>query len=231
MTAQPRVSVILIVRNGARFIAEALESVLRSELRPIEILVIDGGSTDPTLEIAARFPLVTPVHQWSDGIAAAYNEGIELSRGEFLAFISHDDRWLPGKLDRQVGYMLDHPELLYTVCHVQHVLEPDAEIPPGFRTELLGRPVPGLIMEALVARRTCFELAGRLDSTFQVSEDTDWFARARDFGLPMAVLPETLVQKRVHGSNASLIEPRINDLLLRVLRRSIGRKRALSEPA
>ncbi len=226
MNDQPGISVILIVRDGEKFIAEALESVLCSARRPTEILVIDGGSTDRTLEIAARFPEVTPVQQRSSGLTNAYNEGIELARGDLLAFISHDDRWLPGKLDHQVGYMVEHPEVLYTVTHVQHVLEPGAAPPRGFRTELLERPVPGLIMEALVARRRCFDIVGRLDPRIGVPSDTDWFARAKDLRVPMAVLPETLVHKRVHGSNASLVEPRINGLLLGALRNSIGRKRA-----
>jgi glycosyltransferase involved in cell wall biosynthesis len=222
----PGVSVILIVRNGERFLADALESVLLSSRRPAEVLVVDGDSTDRTLEIAARFPEVTLVRQRSAGLTNAYNEGIDLARGDLLAFISHDDRWLPGKLDRQVDYMVKHPEVLYTVTHVQHVLVPGAVPPPGFRTELLERPVPGFIMETLVARRRCFDTVGRLDPGIGVPSDTDWFARARDLGVPMAVLPETLVHKRVHGANASLTEPRINGMLLSALRNSIGRKRA-----
>lgn len=226
MSDQPGISVILIVRDGEEFIAEALESVFLSTRHPTEILVIDGGSTDRTLEIAARFPEVTPVQQRSSGLTNAYNEGIDLARGDLLAFISHDDRWLPGKLDHQVGYMVEHPEVLYTVTHVQHVLVPGAAPPPGFRSELLERPVPGLIMEALVARRRCFDIVGRLDPSFEVGSDTDWFARAMDLGVPMTILPETFVHKRVHGRNASLLAPRLNDLLLRALRDSLQRKRA-----
>lgn len=221
-----RVTVILIVKNGERFITEALESVFRSSHQPLEVLVIDGGSNDRTLEIVGRFPEVTPVRQRSSGLTQAYNEGIELARGDLLAFISHDDRWLPGKLDRQVGYMVEHPEVLYTVTHVQHVLEPGISPPPGFRTELLEHPVPGLIMEALVARRAAFDLVGRLDPSFEVASDTHWFARAKDLGVPMTILPETLVHKRVYGENASLTEPRLNKLLLQALRDSISRKRA-----
>jgi glycosyltransferase involved in cell wall biosynthesis len=221
----PGVSVILIVKNGARFIEGALESVCLGSFAPLEILVIDGDSSDGTRELAAGFPRVQVVRQRSSGLTSAYNEGIDLARGELLAFISHDDRWLPGKLERQVACLQDRPELLFTVTHVQHVLAPGCTPPPGFRTELLEGPVPGLIMEALVARRTAFDVVGRLNPAFLVGEDTDWFARAKDLAVPMAILPETLVHKQVHRTNASLTEPRVNEFLLRALRDSVGRKR------
>jgi glycosyltransferase involved in cell wall biosynthesis len=219
------VSVILIVRNGAAYIAGALESVFLSTIQPLEILVIDGGSTDRTAEIASGFHLVRVIAQQSSGVTEAYNEGIAHARGDLVAFISHDDRWLPGKLDRQVGIMRERPELLFTVTHAQHVLDAGAAPPPGFRVELLERPVPGLIMETLVARREAFDVVGLLDPAFDTGSDTDWFARALDAGVPMAVLPDTLLEKRIHDRNTSLNNPRINELLLRALRGSIARKR------
>ena len=95
---------------------------------------------------------------------------------------------------------------------------------------ILDRPVPGLVMEALMARKRVFEQVGPFDPSFPVSEDTDWFARARDAGVPMAVLPDVLVRKRVHSANSSLGTPAINALLLRAMRGSIQRKRAGREP-
>lgn len=222
----PEVTVVLIVRNGERFVAEALESVTAQTLRPHEILVIDGHSTDRTMEIVRRMAGVTAVTQTSSGIANAYNEGIRLARGEFIAFISHDDRWLPEKLARQAHFMASHPETLLCVTHVQHVLEEGAALPPGFRAELLDGPVPGFLMEALMVRRSVFDRVGTFDPSFTVSEDTDWFARVKDAGLTIGVVPDALVQKRVHNANASLQTPQINALLLRALRGSIQRKRA-----
>jgi glycosyltransferase involved in cell wall biosynthesis len=222
------VSVVLIVRNGERFIAEALESVCRQTVKPVEILVVDGQSTDKTVEIARGFPTVTIVPQASRGLANAYNEGIAAAQGRLLAFISHDDQWLPEKLERQVAFMAANPDTLLTVTHVRHVLHAGASAPEGFRTELLDRAVPGFIMETLVARREVFDRVGLFDPAFPVSEDTDWFARAKDAGVALAVLPESLVIKRVHDTNASLSNLQINALLLRALRRSVERKRAAS---
>jgi len=221
----PSVSVILVVRNGEAYLADALHSVGRSTTQPLEILVVDGASSDRTVEVALGFDRVRVIRQASTGIANAYNEGIAEAHGDLIAFISHDDRWLPGKLDRQVAFMAGRPELLITFTHVQHVLEEGSPAPPAFRRELLDAPVPGIIMETLMARPAAFARVGPFDATFAVSEDTDWFARARDAGVPSAVLPETLTVKRVHGANASLNAPQINTLLLRALRRSVERKR------
>lgn len=220
----PTVSVVLIVRNGETMIGEALASVLRSETKPLEILVIDGHSTDRTAEIAASFPLVRVIPEGGRGIANAYNQGIAAARADIVAFISHDDIWSDGKLDKQLSFMRAHPDLLFTVGMVEHFLDGDTP-PAGFRRELLDRPYPGYIMETLMARKAAFEVVGLFDPKFAVSEDTDWFARARDVGAASAMLPETLVRKRVHSTNSSLNERNINSLLLRALRNSLERKK------
>jgi len=224
----PGVSVVLVVRNGEAYIRDALASVTQSRIAPLEILVVDGGSSDRTPAIAAATPLVRVVAQRSTGIANAYNEGIAEARGELIAFISHDDLWTAGKLDIQVAAMQAEPGLLFTVGMVEHFLEPGCVPPEGFRRELLERPYPGLIMETLMARRRAFELVGGFDPSFAVAEDTDWFARAKDAQVPMRVLPQVLVRKRVHGTNASLNVKAIDHLLLRAMRRSIARKREAS---
>jgi glycosyltransferase involved in cell wall biosynthesis len=222
------VSVILIVKDGEAFIAEALQSVLQSSVQPLETLVIDGGSSDRTREVAAGFPHVTVVPQSTQGLTQAYNEGIERARGELIAFISHDDRWLPGKLDRQLEAMREDPALEFTVTLVRHFLELGASAPRGFRQELLDAPVPGFIMETLLARRRCFEVVGMLDPTYRSGSDTDWFARATDLKVPHLLIPEVLVEKRVHEENASLLNRQSNQQLLALLRSSVQRKRTLS---
>jgi glycosyltransferase involved in cell wall biosynthesis len=219
-------SVIVVVRNGARFLAEALDSIRQSTVAPAEILVVDGGSTDGTFEIVCARPQLTLVRQRSRGIANAYNEAIERAASDVVAFLSHDDLWLPNKLERHLTLMSEQPELLYTTSLVQHFLEPGCTPPPGFRREMLDAPVHGVIMEALVARKAAFAAAGPFDPRFPVGEDTDWFARAVDAGLATAVIPEVLVRKRVHTTNASLNEANLNAHLLTALRGSVARKRA-----
>lgn len=220
------VSVVMAVKNGARFIDQALDSLEASTVAPREVLVIDGGSTDDTLDLVCRRPWATLVAQQSNGIAGAYNEAIGGARGAFIAFLSHDDLWAREKLERHMQVMGAQPSRQFTVSLVEHFLEPGAVLPAGFRRELLDGPAPGFLMEALVARRSLFDMVGLFDTRFATGEDTDWFARVRDAGVDRAVIPEVLVRKRVHTTNASLNDAATNANLLTALRRSVERKRA-----
>jgi glycosyltransferase involved in cell wall biosynthesis len=220
------VSVILVVRNGAAFIESAIASVESGSVTPAEILVIDGHSTDDTVAIATRHASVCVHTQHSIGIAGAYNEGIRRASNELIAFISHDDRWAVDKLETQLAFLHDHPEAWGCVGHVQHFLDPDARPPAGFRVRLLEQSVPGFVMESLIARRALFNRVGMFDESIPSAHDTDWFARVRDAGLPIGLVPGTVLQKRVHGRNTSLHDQALNAQLLRAMHSSIRRKRA-----
>src|SRR5688500_7204337 len=104
----PTVSVILPVRNGARFLPEALESISAQTLREIEILLIDDGSTDTSPEIARefarrdrRFIVMSQEHR---GIASALNTGIQMARGRYVARMDADDVAVPLRIERQVAF-------------------------------------------------------------------------------------------------------------------------------
>lgn len=219
------VSVIVVVKNGERYLARAIESILAQAYEPYEIIVIDGQSTDKTEEISKSFQQVRYICQIGQGIADAYNQGIDAARGEFIAFLSHDDTWTPNKLSIQMNYMIQHPEIQYTVAKVKFFLEEGYSIPPGFRPELLEGEHVGKIMETLVARKPVFDLIGKLDPKFTVGEDVDWFARAQDENVPMAIIPEVLLYKHIHNTNLSLNSSANNQNLLKILRSSIERKR------
>lgn len=222
-------SVIMPVRNGERFLSQAIESVLGQSYRPIEIIVVDGGSTDRTAAITRSYAEIRYVQQQGGGVGAAYNLGITASSGDFLAFLSHDDLWAPDKLRIQIDYLVRHPGTLYTVAYAEFFLEPGCVVPPGFRREILERARPAHIMETLVARREAFDRVGMLDFRLLSAEDVDWFARAHDLGIPMAVIDRVLVRKRIHDRNSSLVAADNTSNLFAALRRSVARKRGSEE--
>ncbi len=225
------VSVVVAARNGERFVAQALDSILAQGWRPIEILVVDGHSTDRTVEIARSYPLVRVVSQHNRGIGDAYNLGIAVAQGDFIAFLSHDDLWTADKLNSQMCRLLEHPEYEYVVGRVKFFLETGCVPPPGFRQELLEGDRVAYIMETLLARKTLFQKVGGFNPHFSSGEDVDWFSRAKDEKVPHAVVDRVLVHKRVHNTNLSLNDSATNEILLRVLRQSIARKRSGREDA
>jgi glycosyltransferase involved in cell wall biosynthesis len=220
------VSVIIPVKNGERFLAEAINSVLEQDYRPLEIIVVDGRSVDRSREIAGSFELVRIISQVGRGLADAWNVGIDAAKGDFIAFLSHDDLWVPNKLSIQVSHMLEHPEIQYTITKVKFFAQPGLPIPPGFRTRLLEGEHTGRVPETLVVRRSVFDAVGRFDVSLRVSPDVDWFARAKDQNIEMAIIPELLLLKRVHDAN--LLFASVDDShrdLLRAVRRSILRQK------
>jgi glycosyltransferase involved in cell wall biosynthesis len=203
------VSVVMAVRDGERYLAEALTSVHAQTVAPLEILLVDGDSTDATREIAAAAG-ARVLSQRGDTLADAYNTGIEASRGDVVAFLSHDDLWMPRKLELQLSRLADAEAFL------------DGEPPPGFRPELLRHARPVRIMEALAARRSLFDRVGGLRAEVSPADDVDWFARVQDAGVEVAVLPHTLLRKRVHAGSTAHTQPAP---LTQLLRASIERRR------
>lgn len=219
------VSVIVAVKNGERYLKDALDSILAQTYRNYEIIVVDGRSADKTEQIARSYENVRFITQSGKGIANAYNSGIDAARGEIVAFLSHDDLWTPNKLAVQVDALACNPQLQYVVAKVRFFLEEGCSIPAGFKKELLEGEHIGHIMETLTVRKSLFDLVGRFNTEYKTAEDTEWFARAIDRNISMAVVPETLLCKRVHNDNLSLSDIESNNrLLLKALRDSIKRK-------
>jgi glycosyltransferase involved in cell wall biosynthesis len=225
----PLVSVILPVYNGERYVRAALESVFAQTYRPLEVIVVDDGSTDGTPAAVRAFPDARYVRQPNRGPAAARNAALGLARGELVAFMDHDDLWTPDKLGVQVAHLAQHPSLAGVVAHFRHFLSDDVgEMPrlpeARFRGDRVGWCTP-----TLVVRRAVFDQVGLFDQTYRIGHDTDWFFRARERGFPLGVVRDCLVLKRTHNSNLTRRKDIVKAELLRSLKASIDRHRLRRE--
>lgn len=224
----PLVSVIVPVFNCERFLAEAVQSVLAQDYRPIEIIVIDDGSTDGSAAVASSFPQVTLVRQENRGVAAARNAGLAAARGEVIAFIDADNIWLPGKLSREMRHFAGHPETGYTVCHLSTFVTPGDSAPLWFTADRQGKSAP-FCPGLLAARRSVFENVGGFDPRCRRGEDLDWFMRANEAGVHMEMFDEVLTMHRIHSSSLTADRAQTRRSLFEVAKLSLERRRARRE--
>jgi glycosyltransferase involved in cell wall biosynthesis len=218
------VSVIIPVFNGSRYLAEAVESVLIQTYQPVEVIVVDDGSTDNSAGIACSFKDIHYIYQKNQGVAVARNTGLAAAHGDFIAFLDADDTWPVHKLKTQVDYLLSHPAVGFTIARIKNIIEPGATYPPQVMQHILKEDQIGLA--TIVARKEVFDNVGSFDPRFAVAEDFEWFTRAKDAGIPEAVLPEVLLFRRIHDTNISLVyfeEGAAKRLL--IFKESIERKR------
>jgi glycosyltransferase involved in cell wall biosynthesis len=229
--AAPCISVIVPAYNRERYLGAALESALEQDCPPLEIIVVDDGSTDGTARVARSYPEVRYLYQSNQGAATARNTGIAASRGEYLTFLDSDDLWEPQKLRLQVGALEQRPRVGYCLTRMRNFLEPGCAVPSWIGPEELSRAEFGIGTGTLMARRKVFDRVGGFDPRYHWGSDKDWFFRAKDARIALAILPEVLVHRRIHDSNLSASsEPNLR-MLARMIKASVARMRARAEGA
>ena len=232
MTTPDLISCIVPVFNGERYLAEALDSILAQTWRPLEVIVVDDGSTDGTAHIAAGYGAeASYLHQANAGPAAARNRGLDAAAGEFIAFLDADDLWHKEKLARQMARFEARPELELCLSHLQHFWEPEMKDEEDrLRDHRFSKPLPGYAIQAILARRTLFDAVGRFDPALRMGEDVDWFLRSADRGTVTEMLPDVLTFRRLHASNMSR-EATVFDALPRIFKASLDRRRRSAKPS
>ena len=223
--ADPSVSAVVPVRNGAKFLGQALESILGQTLPPEEVIVVDDGSTDGSEEIARAFS-ARVIPNDGGGVSAARNPGIAASRGEVIALLDHDDLWEPRKLERQLACLAARRELAFVWSRVRVIIEPGTERPDWVRDEFVtGRGHGAATTSSLAVRREAFARVGGFATNLAMAEDLDWILRVGDAGMKSAIVDDVLVRYRIHGGNATVVNPVNPSPYLRVLRSSVARRR------
>jgi glycosyltransferase involved in cell wall biosynthesis len=213
------------VFNGERFIGEALESVFAQDHRPIEVIVVDDGSTDGSAAVVRDFGEVILVRQENRGAAAARNVALARATGSLITFLDADDQMAAGRLSTQVEHLRTHPDVGGVLMSQELVLEPGVAIPEWVRP--FGAPddvVGGLMITAMV-RREAAELVGGFDPSYRVCHDADWLFRLREAGVRIDVLTEVGVLRRIHRTNLSHQIDVIRVELARALRERLERAR------
>lgn len=207
---QPLVSVIIPNYNYAAYLREAVDSALNQTYPSVEILVVDDGSQDDSLERLKPYgSRVKVIRQKNQGVSAARNNGAEESQGEYLAFLDADDVWLPVKLERQIGCFLADGELglvhvgLQEIDRAGQVRRTDLAGLEGWVSSellLLSRSVVLGGGSGMMIPREVFLSTGGFDLRLSTSADWDlWYRVSSRYRI--GFVPEALLNYRIHSSN------------------------------
>lgn len=204
----PKVSVILPVYNGERFVRESIESVLGQTFTDFELIIINDGSTDGTGEILNSFtdPRIVLIERENRGLVDTLNEGLSFAHGEYVARIDADDVMLPERLAKQVAYLDEHPKVAVLGGWAE-IINGAGEVigsykyPPtgkgGLRAYILKHNP--LIHPTVMYRRDAILRVGGYRQ-YRHIEDYELWTRvlAKYRG---ANLPEIIIKYRVHGGS------------------------------
>ena len=217
----PRVSITMPVLNGEKYISEAIESILSQTYQDFELIVVDDGSTDRTPELIQGFSQRARVkyvrHPERQGIARSVNDGVSHASGELIAFLDHDDAWLPDFLETQVNYLDQHPEAGMVHSDFQttdadgNILEPSIAALRGPEARPSGHVFPQLFMESFIVgnsvliRKECFHKAGGFDESILFGDYLLWMRIARHYRIDY--VGKVLTQYRQHAVQSTQAPP------------------------
>ncbi len=203
----PKISVILSVYNGERFIKEAVGSILDQTFSDFEFIIVDDGSTDGTAEVLDAFSdprIVRLKNEKNISLVKSLNRGLGVARGELIARMDADDISYPQRFERQVRFLEENPEVGVLGTHVKHVdarskfisvLEPPATHELIYWKMLFSCAI---VHPSVMMRRDLVNRAGGYNPSFIHVEDTELWSRL--VGLTrFANLQEVLHVRRLHG--------------------------------
>jgi len=223
----PLISVIIPVYNCESYLAEAIASVLAQTYHPLEIIMIDDGSTDRSARVAERFSSsVQYFYQPNSGPGAARNRGVDLAKGDYCAFLDADDIWTEDKLSLQIDVIRDNPSLDCVFGHVQQFISPELDEREKIRIYCPEEKMAGYIAGAMLIKRESFVNAGGFETNWQIGEFIEWFIRAGEHGIKSFMLPEVVLKRRLHNKNMTIHARNSRADYCRILKASLDRRRA-----
>lgn len=202
----PLVSVVTVCFNAAGTVATTLDSVRAQTWRPLESVVVDGGSKDGTKDIVARYADVTGtvVSEADGGIYDAMNKGIDLARGEILHFLNADDSFVDeGVVEAAVRVFMAEPDVDLVFGDAIYRSMDGAFLRRFKRVNARNLLYGDLCHQVVFARRRVFERFGRFNLEYRINADYDWMLRVFRGGAHVRYLPRAIVNYDAGGQSAT----------------------------
>lgn len=221
---QLSVSVVIPNYNYGRFLNEAIESVFAQSYPCSELILVDDGSTDNSLEIAERFgSKIKIIRQKNQGVGMARNTGAKKSTGDIIAFLDADDYWAVDKIQKQVSCFEKDAEVGLVTCGMHefgmngHAEQQFLKSDEGWIADKIVTFDGNLIASgsAIAIRRDIFEKTAGFDERKDLHPSEDWEFCYRVATISkIGFVPEALVHYRNHGNNGHLKIPKMENAML-----------------
>ena len=226
-----KISVIIPVWNGEKYLTEAIESALNQDYENKEIIVVNDGSSDRSEEIIQTFGnRIRHVYQENKGLGASRNTGVRLSTGTYLTFLDQDDLWEKTKLSMQMTEMIrsqNEDPLIFSRAK-QFICSSLSEE----ERKVISIPHPilaGYIAGTLLVSKDRFNQIGYFFEEKKIGEFMDWYLRAIEINIPVKMIEEVTFYRRIHLTNMGRQTSLFNRTdYLKVLKASLTRRRHIT---
>lgn len=220
MTEAPLISTVIPLFNCEKYLGAAIESILAQNYQPIQIIVVDDGSTDGSAAVARSFSQVEYYFQENAGPATALNHGLSKAKGEFIAFLDADDLWTEGKLKLQLDAFKRDPTLDMVMGNVEQFRETGPDTPPVS----LGT-FKGYLKIAMLVRRDATFRVGLFDPQWKTGDFIDWYIRATELPVKSLMLREVVAKRRIHETNMGIRQRDVQSDYARIMKLALERRR------
>lgn len=218
---EPLISVVMPVYNQEKYLAETIESVLNQSFKDFEFIILDDGSTDNSAQIirqyAAKDERIVPFFQANTGKCVATNSLVAKARGKWCAFLDADDVMLPKRLEKQLGFHLEHPEIDASSSHCYYINKDSHLLGKQFyenlstikesRSALASNKIVNCSFTGMMVSTKAFKETGGLRSAFWPCEDYDFVNRFIEKGYLLVIIQDILMKYRIHPSAVTVREP------------------------
>jgi glycosyltransferase involved in cell wall biosynthesis len=219
-------SVIIPVFNGVDGLADAVASIRPQLCEGDELIIVDDGSTDGTADLIAGLGSgIVCIRQDNAGNAAARNTALRQAKGEFIAFLDHDDLWTEHRQQVLTEVLAADPSADVAVGRVDIAVAAGLPQPAVDHPRYVATHRPWQL-DALLIRRDAFDRVGLFDERLRNAADADWFMRAREAGLKFVEIDQVTVIYRLHSKNLSRNVGDSREFLLQVFKSAIDRRRS-----
>lgn len=215
LDVSPLISVIIPTFNRATFLPDALASIYRQKQAPLQVIVVDDGSTDHTRQVMRGFAgKLQYIYQTNQGPAAARNTGLAYAQGEWITFLDSDDVWVADRLPRQLTLAQAYPNagMIWGMMQSVHLPHSNCDLAKSqsaksqsakSQFELHGAPALRTNFESALIKRVLFTdgQVGSLNEALWIGEDADWFCRLLEQPIEIVIHPEVVAINHWHEGN------------------------------